>query len=98
MHVSGLAVSSYLDKRFRDLPDPIPTRELARLFGKHLNTIYVWLREGKIPSWPVGDTYVVFKDELREFMEAERAAMLAGDDTADPDLILDDEDPPNSTS
>lgn len=84
--------ASYLDRRFADLPSTLTAGQLADLFGKTTKTIYAWERTGRIPAWPIGDGYVVFRDELREFMEERRANMLAGN-PVDEELELSPEEP-----
>jgi excisionase family DNA binding protein len=58
---------------------PTLTVEQAReLLGQDsIQTIYRWCKQGLIPVYRVGRSWIIYRDLLRDFMEAERAAREA---------------------
>jgi excisionase family DNA binding protein len=54
---------------------PTLTVEQAReLLGQDsVQTIYRWCRDGTIPAYRIGRSWIIYRDLLRDFMEAERA-------------------------
>jgi excisionase family DNA binding protein len=54
---------------------PTLTVEQAReLLGQDsIQTIYRWCRSGAIPVYRIGRSWIIYRDLLRDFMEAERA-------------------------
>lgn len=65
-------MSSYLDKRFEGLPDTLTVQQLADAIGRGLRTTYELLRTDKLPGWKVGETWVIYRDEVKAAMEEER--------------------------
>lgn len=54
---------------------PTLTVEQTRvLLGQDsIETIYRWLRAGTIPAYQVGRSWVIYRDQLLDYLEAERA-------------------------
>lgn len=46
--------------------DEMTYRDLMALFGKTKQTIYIWLHEGEIPAFHVGNRWVIHKPQLRQ--------------------------------
>lgn len=66
-----------LDALFADLPAHLTVEQCTELLGQEPVTIYRWLQRGLIPGYKFGRTWVIYRDQLREQMEAERAAREA---------------------
>lgn len=49
-----------------DYGDELTYRDLMALFGKTKQTIYIWIHEGEIPAFNLGNRYVIHKAQLRE--------------------------------
>lgn len=53
----------------------ISVDQTRRLLGHdNVETTYRCLRKGLIPAYKVGGSWVIYRDMLRDFMEAERTA------------------------
>lgn len=94
MRVGELAVA-YLDDRFAKLPDTLTVRQLAELIGRDPRTVRRLLDTGGLPGYPVGDSWVIWRDEVKQFLEDSRRERrdraAAGEILADGDeLGLDD--------
>jgi excisionase family DNA binding protein len=82
--VGDSEVTSYLARRFADLPETLTVRQLAQALGKDPKTIYRYLnaKPQELPGYPVGDRWVIYRDEVVEFLEKrwqERLATGSGD-------------------
>ncbi len=45
----------------------LTTKEASKYFGKHINTIRNWIKEGELPSKKIGNSlYVIIKEEKNE--------------------------------
>jgi hypothetical protein len=89
--VGDLAVSSYLERRFAGLSETLTVRQLAKALGKDPKTIYRYLNASpqELPGYPVSDTWVIYRDEVVEFLEKRRQERLAAG-SGDPDDLVDE--------
>lgn len=61
---------SRLDAVFAALPERLSVEQLAHLLGIEMQTTYRWLQEGRVPAYKVGRTWVIFRDEVKDMLEA----------------------------
>lgn len=66
-----------LDEVFAPYPVTLTVEQCAQLLGQEPVTIYRWLQRGLIPGYKMGRSWVIYRDQLRENMESERAAREA---------------------
>lgn len=59
-----------LDRLFADLPPTLSTQQVADLLGITKPGVYKWLKEGVLPGYKLGGTWVVLRDELKEALRA----------------------------
>ena len=60
-----------MTKKFTDwakVPLILDTQDLSDLLGVHINTVKVWLREGKIKSFKIGKARRVHKADLLNYV------------------------------
>ena len=60
------------EKRIEAAPELISMAEAARLAGLHRNTIYLWVKEGRLEAVRSGRERLVNKADLLALVEAER--------------------------
>jgi excisionase family DNA binding protein len=63
---------SHLDKFFENLPERLDVKEVAELLGVSIQGVYTWLRNGTVPGYQIGRSWVILRDELKEVLEAGR--------------------------
>ncbi len=70
---------SHLDDLFADYPANLTVAQLSEVLGIGRATTYKWLNEGTIPAYRVGSSWVILRDEVKDFIAAGRnlAADLA---------------------
>lgn len=61
---------SRLDEVFAELPDRLTVEQLSQLLGIEMQTTYRWLQEGRVPAYKVGRAWVIFRDEVKDMLEA----------------------------
>jgi excisionase family DNA binding protein len=62
MHAQGTAVpSGQGTARFGSARIAYTVAEVAALLGKHINTVYGWVRSGALPSERIGNTIYIPK-------------------------------------
>jgi excisionase family DNA binding protein len=49
-----------------DYGDAMTYQDLMVLFGKTKQTVYIWLHEGEIPAFHIGNRWVIHKAQVRE--------------------------------
>lgn len=59
---------SHLDDLFEGYPDTLTVAELAAILRIQVPTAYKWLREGTIPAYKVGSTWVILRDEVKQLI------------------------------
>lgn len=55
-----------LDQLFEQDPPTFGPAEVAERLGTTQKTIYAWLRQGIIPGYKVGTTWLIIRDELKD--------------------------------
>ena len=55
-----------LDQLFEQDPPTLGPAEVAERLGTTQKTIYAWLRQGIIPGYKVGTTWLIIRDELKD--------------------------------
>ena len=64
-------VSRALDVLFADLPARLSVEQLTDVLGLSDKTVtYRWLREGRIPAIRLGGTWLIFRDDIKDHLEA----------------------------
>ncbi|MBG6184674.1 excisionase family DNA binding protein [Arthrobacter sp. CAN_A214] len=64
-------MSKALDRLFADLPSRLSVEQLTDILGLSEKTVtYRWLREGRVPAIRLGGTWIIFRDDVREHLEA----------------------------
>jgi excisionase family DNA binding protein len=61
---------TYLDDRFAVYPESLRVQHAAEILNVALPTTYRWLRDGVIPGYKVGTTWVLLRDELKAHVAA----------------------------
>ncbi|MCG7444429.1 DNA binding domain, excisionase family [Mycobacteroides abscessus subsp. abscessus] len=61
-----------LDALFSDAPKTMAVGDVASLLGVTKQSVYVWLRDGVIPGYKVGNTWFVLSEDLKKTMRAGR--------------------------
>ncbi|HYN30349.1 MAG TPA: helix-turn-helix domain-containing protein [Dermatophilaceae bacterium] len=61
-----------LEELFAVYGTHLSIEDLAEIFGVAPPTVYRWLRTGVIPAYKTGTTWVVLRDEVRDWMETQR--------------------------
>lgn len=64
------AVVDYLDRLFKDRPEKLTPAEAADILGITTQGIYGWLKDGVIPAYKVGKSWIILRDELEETVRA----------------------------
>lgn len=82
----GWHLMTHLDEFFDGLPPRLDIKQVATLLGVSDKGVYAWLKEGVIPGYKVGRTWIVLRDELK-------AVMAAGRNSADTEPA--DTEPPS---
>jgi excisionase family DNA binding protein len=59
------------------LPKLLTVHEVAAYLGHRPKTITAWIRAGDIPRVKIGRHWFIIEDDLREYMTARSAALLA---------------------
>ncbi len=52
------------------LPSRLTVEQVSQLLAVPPQTIYRWLRDGEIPAYKVGASWVILRDEVCEHLEA----------------------------
>ena len=66
-----LEASVMPEKRIEAAPETISMVEAARLAGVHRNTVYGWVKDGKLPAVKSGRERLVKRADLLALVEAE---------------------------
>lgn len=65
-------MSDNVDELFAAYPRHLTVPELAELLGIHRQTAYRWLQDGKIPGYYRNDTWVILRDDVRDWLKEGR--------------------------
>ena len=64
-------MSRALDVLFADLPPRLSVDQLTDVLGLSDKTVtYRWLRDGRIPAIRLGGTWIIFRDDIKDHLEA----------------------------
>lgn len=64
-------MSRALDSLFEPLPARLTVDQLTGVLGLSDKSVaYRWLREGRIPAIKLGGTWLILRDDVREWLEA----------------------------
>ena len=64
-------MSKALDSLFESLPARLTVDQLTGVLGLSDRSVaYRWLREGRIPAIKLGGTWMILRDDVRDFLEA----------------------------
>ena len=66
VHVWVGRVTDGLDALFEGRKDTMTVPEVADLLSMTKPGIYKWLRQGVLPGYKIGSTWVILRDELKE--------------------------------
>jgi len=75
---------SYIDDLFARYGVTMSVAEVSEVLGRPHSTIYKWLGDGTIPASKVGESWVIYRDEMKELITSRRNLPdigLQGDDT-----------------
>jgi putative excisionase len=61
--------SLYLDKLFEALPTHLEVKHVATILGKSTTAVYELLRNGDVPAYKIGGSWLILRDEVREAIE-----------------------------
>lgn len=84
----GRFLVSHLDALFEHLPERMDVNQVADLLGVSTKGVYLWLKEGVIPGYQVGRTWIILRDELKDAIASGRNAAVrlpGGDADEQPD-------------
>lgn len=72
---------THLDALFEDLPARLDVQQVADLLGISNKGVYSWLKEGVIPGYQVGRTWIIVRDELKDSIrDGRNSAVLPDED------------------
>jgi excisionase family DNA binding protein len=63
---------SYLDELFDRYPVTMSVPQVAEVLGRPHSTVYKWLGDGTIPGSKVGESWVIYRDEVKAIVAAGR--------------------------
>lgn len=63
-------VADHLDRLFAGRPDKLTPTEAADILGITVQGVYGWLRDGIVPAYKLGKTWIILRDELEETVRA----------------------------
>jgi len=58
------------DDYWEALPETLSSRDLQELLNMRQTTVSAWLRDGKIPGHRIGSSWIVFRNEVRAWLES----------------------------
>jgi excisionase family DNA binding protein len=61
-------MSVRIDELFENLPSVLTVTDLTRILGKDRTTVYRWLRKGEIPGVLIDTTWIIYRDEVRDYL------------------------------
>ncbi len=68
---------SRLDDVFDGFPITLKIAQVGQLLGMDSQTVYRHLRAGRLPGYKIGGSWVIYRDELKDFLTSERRDRLA---------------------
>ena len=73
-----MPVPRHIRELLVDLPRRLSVPEVAELLGVQQATIYRWLRDGEVPAYKVGSTWVILREELCDYLETKHNQPAVG--------------------
>lgn len=70
---------SYLDDLFARYPMTMSVPQVAEVLGRPHSTIYKWLGDGTIPASKIGDSWIIYRDEVKEIVASGRNLIESDD-------------------
>lgn len=70
--VASALPMSYLDDLFAEFPVTMSVPQVAKVLGRPHSTIYKWLNDGTIPGSKVGDSWVIYREEIKSLVASGR--------------------------
>jgi excisionase family DNA binding protein len=61
-------MSVRIDELFENLPPVLTVTDLTRILGKDRTTVYRWLRKGEVPGVLIDTTWIIYRDEVRDYL------------------------------
>lgn len=65
-----IAVGDHLDRLFEGRPEKLSPTEAAEILGITTQGLYGWLRDGIVPAYKMGKTWIILRDDLEETIRA----------------------------
>ena len=63
---------SYIDDLFARYAVTMTVAELSEVLGRPHSTIYKWLGDGTIPGSKLGESWVIYRDEIKALVASGR--------------------------
>jgi excisionase family DNA binding protein len=63
---------SFIDDLFATYPVVMSVSQVAEVLGRPKPTIYKWLGDGTIPGSKVGESWVIYRDEIKAIVASGR--------------------------
>lgn len=76
---------NHLDNLFANYPEHLSVADVTAILGIQRSTAYKWLKEGTIPAYQVGATWVILRDEVKNAVAAGRNQRESTSQPADPE-------------
>lgn len=71
---------SYVDELFASYPVVMSVAQVAEVLGRPHSTIYKWLGDATIPASKVGDSWVIYRDEVKALVTSGRNLLMPEED------------------
>lgn len=72
---AGLAAMNHFDEWLDRQPERMSVEQVADLLGVTGRTINNWLNEGRIPGYRTPGSWFVLREELRDYLRANRTRL-----------------------
>jgi excisionase family DNA binding protein len=82
----------YLEALFAKYPERLTPQDLEEIFGLSRNTVYRWLQTGVVPAYQVEKTWLIARDQVKDWVWSHRNELRAGQVPVDEDQPLPDDD------
>lgn len=71
-YMEGEELVGVLEERFAEYPEHLTPEHLAEILGVRRPTAYQWIRNGVIPAYKVGGSWIIFRDEVMDHLRQSR--------------------------
>ena len=75
---SALVDRKYLDALFEKYPERMNVQQLAEALNQSKQTTYKWLQSGVLPAYQVEKTWLISRDQVKDWVWANRNELRAG--------------------